>query len=73
MPTVLAHVEVKPELPSTATCVECQRTYRPRSQEQACLELCDTCYEEFKYPHERVISVHVHAHPSRPKTKELEL
>ena len=73
MPTVLAHVEVKPELPSLATCSECQRSFRPRSEEQSCLELCDNCYEEFKYPHERVISVHVHARPSRPKTKVVDL
>ncbi|HTT33650.1 MAG TPA: hypothetical protein VMH48_08610 [Methylomirabilota bacterium] len=69
MPTVLAHVEVKPELPSIATCVECRRSYRPRNEEQAIMELCDNCYDDVKFPHERVISVHVHARPARQGQK----
>lgn len=69
MPTAECHVEVKRELPHYATCVECHRSYRPRNEEQACLDLCDYCYDDFKYPHERVISVHVHVRPERPRTK----
>jgi len=69
MPTVLAHVEVKPELPCVSTCVECHRSYRPRNEEQSIMDLCDKCYEDIKFPHERVISVHVHARPIPPKGK----
>jgi len=68
MPIVQAHVEIKPELPEYATCEKCHRTYRPRNEEQAGMELCDYCYEAVKYPTEPVISVHVYARPCDPKS-----
>lgn len=67
MPTVHGHV-VKQELPPYATCVECQRTYRPRNEDQACMELCDECFESAKYPRAHVIRVHVRPRPSHPKS-----
>jgi NAD-dependent SIR2 family protein deacetylase len=68
MPTIHGHVEIKRELPQYATCVECHRTYRPRSEDQACMELCDECFESAKYPREQVISVHVRPRVDRPKS-----
>jgi hypothetical protein len=68
MPTVQGHVEVKPELPAYATCVECHRTYRPRNEDQACMELCDECFESVKYPREHVIRIHVSPRPRKPKS-----
>lgn len=69
MPTVHGHVEVKRELPRYATCVECHRTYRPRDEDQACMEMCDECFESAKYPREQVVSVHVRPRPYRPKSE----
>lgn len=68
MPTVHGHVKVKPELPQYATCVECHRTYRPLSEDQACVELCDECFESAKHPREQVISVHVRPRVDHPKS-----
>jgi hypothetical protein len=59
MPKVRGHVEVQRELPQLSTCVECHRSYRPRSEDQACMDLCEECFESAKYPGERVVSVKV--------------
>ena len=67
MPTVLAHVEVKTELPAYATCTKCRRTYRPHTQEQADRGLCHRCFEDVKYPHEPVPTAHVTACPGPRK------
>ena len=69
MPTVHGRVELKRELPQYATCVECRRTYRPRSEGQASMELCDECFESARYPREQVISVHVRPRVDRPKSE----
>ena len=69
MPTVHGHVEVKRELPEYAMCVECRRTFQPRSEDQACMELCDECFETAKYPREQVISVHVRPRPRKSKSE----
>ena len=68
MATVHGHVEWKLELPRYATCVQCQRTYRPQNEDQACLELCDECFETAKYPREHIISIHVRPRSYRPKS-----
>ncbi len=68
MPTVQGHVQVKLELPAFATCAECHCTYRPRSEDQACMNLCAKCFEHAKYPGEPVISIHVKPRPFRPET-----
>lgn len=68
MPTVHGHVELKCELPEYTTCVECHRTYRPQSEDQACMELCDECFESAKYPREQVISIHVRPRIKKPKS-----
>jgi hypothetical protein len=31
-----------------------------------CLELCDSCFDAMRQPHEPVISVHVKPRPCRP-------
>ena len=71
IPTVHGHVEVKRELPPYATCVECRRTYRPRNEDQAGMEMCDECFESAKYPREHAVSVHIRPRPYRPKTEVL--
>ncbi len=68
MPIVHGHIAVKRELPAYGTCVECHRTYRPRSEDQAGLELCDECFESTKHPREHVISIHVRPRPCKPKS-----
>lgn len=69
MPTIHCHVKIEHELPRYATCVECHRTYRPRSEDQACMELCDECFESAKYPREHVVSVHVRPKRERDKSE----
>ena len=70
MPTVHGHVEVKRELPRYATCLECHRTFRPLNEDQACMELCDECFESAKHPREQVISVRVRPRVNHPKSDE---
>jgi hypothetical protein len=67
MPTVHGHATVQRELPQYATCVECHRTYRPRTEDQACVELCDECFESAKYPHKQAARVHVRPRVEHPK------
>jgi hypothetical protein len=67
MPIVHGHVKAEPELAQYATCVECHRSYRPRSEDQACMELCDECFETAKYPREHIVSVHVRPKPEHHK------
>ncbi|HUL33829.1 MAG TPA: hypothetical protein VL128_08095 [Candidatus Eisenbacteria bacterium] len=62
-------VEVQPELhvreqrvaPAYATCRECHHTFRPKNEDQHCLELCDSCIEQLRSLREPVVSVHVKA------------
>jgi hypothetical protein len=66
----MSKVEVHPELrrgrPVYATCHECHRSYRPHNEDQACLDLCDECFEAARYPREQVISIHVKPRPYKP-------
>ena len=64
-------LEVHPEIqareqrqrPEFSTCYECHRTFRAKSEDQLCLELCDSCLEDLRSLREPVISVHVKARP----------
>lgn len=62
-------LEVYPEIfveqqharPAFATCYECHRSFRAKSEEQLCLALCDHCFDKIRYLREPVLSVHVKA------------
>ena len=41
-------------------------SFRAKSEDQLCLELCDSCFDAMRQPHEPVISVHVKPRPCRP-------
>jgi hypothetical protein len=71
MLTVHGHVQVKRELPEYAPCVECHRTFRPQSEDQAAVELCEECLEDAKYPRPQVVTVHVGPRVEHPKTDAL--
>jgi hypothetical protein len=50
-----------PRRPEYSTCYECHRTFRAKSEDQFCLELCDTCFDALRYLREPVISIHIKA------------
>jgi hypothetical protein len=64
-------LEVHPEIhakevrqhPTYSTCYECHRTFRAKSEDQLCLELCDSCFEDLRSLREPIISIHVPARP----------
>ena len=60
------HVRELRERPAFSTCCECHRSFRAKSEDQLCLELCDSCFDAMRQPHEPVISVHVKPRSFRP-------
>jgi hypothetical protein len=64
-------LEVRPEIhvqeqhlrPEYSTCYECHRSFRARSEDQLCLELCDTCFDALRHLREPIVSIHVKACP----------
>jgi hypothetical protein len=67
MITLEAHPEIQVkeqrQRPAYSTCRECRHTFHAKSEDQLCLGLCDSCYEEMRSPREPIISVHVKPHP----------
>ena len=69
-------LEVHPEIqvreqrqqPAYSTCYECHHTFHAKSEDQFCLQLCDTCFEALRSLREPVISVHVKARPRHTAT-----
>lgn len=53
------HVRELHERPAFSTCHECHRSFRPKSEDQLCLELCDSCFDALRQPREPVVTVHV--------------
>ena len=53
------HVEEQRERPEFSTCYECHRTFRAKSEDQLCLQLCDSCFDDLRSLREPIISVHV--------------
>src|SRR5262250_2633719 len=53
------HVEEQRQRPAYSTCYECHRTFRAKSEDQLCLELCDSCFEDLRSLREPIVSVHV--------------
>jgi len=70
----MSALEVHPEIharelrehPAFSTCHECHRSFRAKSEDQLCLELCDSCFDTMRQPCEPVVRVHVKARPCRP-------
>jgi len=60
------HVRELRERPAFSTCYECHRSFRAKSEDQLCLDLCDSCFDALRQLREPVISVHVKARPCRP-------
>ena len=67
MITLEGHPEIQAreqrQRPEFSTCYECHRTFHAKSEDQLCLELCDSCLEDLRSLREPVISVHVKARP----------
>ena len=65
----MIELEVHPEIevreqrqrPGYSTCYECHRTFRAKSEDQLCLELCDACFDMVRHLREPIISIHVKA------------
>ena len=57
------HVEQQRERPEFSTCYECHRTFRAKTEDQLCLELCNSCFENLRSLREPIISVHVKPRP----------
>jgi len=53
------HVTEQQPRPTYATCHECDRSFRPQSEDQLSLELCDSCFDALRHPGERLHSVSV--------------
>jgi len=60
------HVRELRERPAFSTCHECHRSFHAKSEDQLCLELCDSCFDATRQLHEPVICVHVKARRCRP-------
>ena len=52
-----------PRRPEYSICYECNRTFRAKSEDQFCLELCDTCFDALRYLREPVISIRIKTRP----------
>src|SRR5215475_12984239 len=50
------HVEEQHQRPEYSTCYECHRTFHAKSEDQLCLELCDSCFEDLRSLREPIIS-----------------
>jgi len=63
------HAEEQRQRPAYSTCYECHRTFHAKSEDQICLELCDSCLEDLRSLREPVISVHVKPRPGRAEAR----
>jgi hypothetical protein len=67
-------LEVHPEIhvrelrarPAFSSCHECHRSCHAKSEDQLCLELCDSCFDATRQLREPVIRAHVKPRPCRP-------
>jgi hypothetical protein len=66
-------LEIHPEIrvreqhqrPVYSTCYECHHTFQAKSEDQLCLELCDSCFDVLRSLREPIISIHVKPRPQR--------
>jgi len=69
MTTLDVHPEIytteQAQRPTYATCHDCHRSFRPRSEDQLSLELCDSCFDALRHPGERLQAVRVKVLPGR--------
>jgi len=64
-------IEVHPEVHANeqthhekiSTCHQCHRSFRAKSEDQFCLQLCDRCFDTHMSLQVPVLSVHVKARP----------
>jgi uncharacterized UBP type Zn finger protein len=67
MSTLEVHPEIHttelPQHPAYVTCQECHRSFRPQSEDQLSLALCDSCFDAFRHGGERIHSVRVKVLP----------
>jgi uncharacterized UBP type Zn finger protein len=67
MSTLEVHPEIhtteQPQYPTYVTCQECHRSFRPQSEDQLSLALCDSCFEAFRHRGDRSHSVRVKVLP----------
>ena len=59
------HVRELRERPAFSTCHECHRSFDAKSEDQLCLELCDSCFDALRQIHEPVICAHLKPRPCR--------
>ena len=67
-------IEVHPEIRAqkqtehqeVSTCHQCHRSFRAKSEDQFCLQLCNDCFDAHLNQREPVVSVRVKARPRRP-------
>jgi hypothetical protein len=59
------HVQEQHQRPEFATCDECYRSFRPKTEDQFCLQLCDRCFESVRHASEKVVSVHIKVLPHK--------
>jgi len=62
------HVEEQRQRPAHSTCYECHHTFHARSEDQLCLELCDSCFEALRSLREPVISIRVKPRSQHTRT-----
>ena len=75
MITLGAHPEVhvieQQPRPVYATCHECHRSFRPKSEDQLSLEVCDSCFDKLRQGSEPIASVHVKVLPRhKPRSSQ---
>jgi len=64
-------IEVHPEVHATekthheqiCTCHQCHRSFRAKSEDQYCMQLCNQCFEAHTHLREPIISIHIKARP----------
>jgi len=59
------HAQEKTLHEKVCTCHQCHRSFRAKSEDQYCLQLCDHCFTAHLNLREPVISVHVKCRPNR--------
>ena len=60
------HVRELRERPAFSTCYGCHRSFRAKSADQLCLELCDSRFDAVRQLREPMMSVRVKPRPGRP-------
>jgi hypothetical protein len=51
------------ERPDYSACHACHRSFRPKSEDQLSVELCDSCFHDLRFPEDSIPTVHVKVRP----------